>query len=296
MGRAAKNLKKRGTKVSRPAKDRKHFISKLVADPRVQVRRPAGPRGPLGRRTLAYACLATASRRSRRRPAAGRVEPQAYRAAELRAHRRHARDQQHLARHGRGLAGKYGRHGRGCGRRSGASHSVGRCGAADGRHLAQLLTRRARGPAAALPADAEVGPRRGKYYMSEDEQAYMRALIAKYGTNYEAMRRDTKLNWKQHTEGRLERRCERYRLLLEQQAQEAGGAAAPAAGADVFGELEAAHQAAEAAAGAPKAPVAAPAKHAAVAAAPAQAAAAAQPPPTEAKRTTKKAKAKKASA
>ncbi len=61
--------------------------------------------------------------------------------------------------------------------------------------------------------EGPVAPVRGEHWMSEEEQDYIGNLIKKYGEDYKKMFRDTKLNFRQLTQARLQRRCERYRLL-----------------------------------------------------------------------------------
>ena len=53
--------------------------------------------------------------------------------------------------------------------------------------------------------------------LSHQEIACVRALIAKYGTNYRAMQRDIKINIYQNTKKQLKKKCELY---LSKYAQE----------------------------------------------------------------------------
>ncbi len=49
--------------------------------------------------------------------------------------------------------------------------------------------------------------------MPHDEKLYCKCLIDKYGTNYEKMARDIKLNYFQHTPTQLQKKCERFLAL-----------------------------------------------------------------------------------
>ncbi|OQS01694.1 hypothetical protein ACHHYP_00320 [Achlya hypogyna] len=50
-------------------------------------------------------------------------------------------------------------------------------------------------------------------HMSENEIAYLRPLVAKYGDDHLAMARDIKINNEQWTEAKLKRRCARLKLV-----------------------------------------------------------------------------------
>lgn len=70
---------------------------------------------------------------------------------------------------------------------------------------------------------SERNHRRPENYMSEEEQKYLRKLVAKHGEDYQAMERDIKVNDMQWTKNKLTRRCARMALLdaniIKQQAQ-----------------------------------------------------------------------------
>jgi hypothetical protein len=64
--------------------------------------------------------------------------------------------------------------------------------------------------ATALTGHGTQAARRPKFYMSEEECAYIEPLIKRYGADYEAMFRDIKLNAFQQTKAWLKRNVERY--------------------------------------------------------------------------------------
>lgn len=61
---------------------------------------------------------------------------------------------------------------------------------------------------------------RGEHFMTELEIVYLEPLIRRHGDNYRKMARDLKLNFKQHSAKKLQRRCERLLLLRAKQASE----------------------------------------------------------------------------
>jgi hypothetical protein len=68
-----------------------------------------------------------------------------------------------------------------------------------------------------LPEPA-AGKKREAFSMSEEEQKYITKQRRKHGTNYKKMAMDTKTNYNQWTESKLERRCERYTQLFNKEA------------------------------------------------------------------------------
>jgi hypothetical protein len=64
--------------------------------------------------------------------------------------------------------------------------------------------------ATALTGHGTQAARRPKFYMSEEECAYIEPLVKRYGADHEAMFRDIKLNTFQQTRAWLKRNVERY--------------------------------------------------------------------------------------
>jgi hypothetical protein len=64
--------------------------------------------------------------------------------------------------------------------------------------------------ASALTGHGTQAARRPKFYMSEEECAYIEPLVKRYGADHEAMFRDIKLNTYQQTRAWLKRNVERY--------------------------------------------------------------------------------------
>ena len=59
----------------------------------------------------------------------------------------------------------------------------------------------------------DVNPRRRNQPMMEKDQKFIKKLINKHGTKYDAMARDMKLNDRQLTAPRLEKLAARYLLI-----------------------------------------------------------------------------------
>ena len=57
--------------------------------------------------------------------------------------------------------------------------------------------------------------KRGKHRMTEDEIAYIKPLVDKYGENIKKMVRDLKLNYKQLTANVISRRVQRYHEFMK---------------------------------------------------------------------------------
>ena len=71
-----------------------------------------------------------------------------------------------------------------------------------------------------IPDSDAMGPNTSKRLpLNAQEQAYMVKCMAKYGTNYTAMFRDTKMNPLQHTRERLQKMGSRFVLLHPDQIQ-----------------------------------------------------------------------------
>ena len=62
------------------------------------------------------------------------------------------------------------------------------------------------------------------FHVSESEQAYLRALVAKHGDAYKQMQRDLKLNTQQLSAAKLRRRIARLAVFDKQQQEQAEGA------------------------------------------------------------------------
>ena len=66
----------------------------------------------------------------------------------------------------------------------------------------------------------EEAPRRVPFYMSEEDMAYVKPLIDRYGVDYKKMARDLKLNAMQQTPAWLKRKCTRYAKFMESKQTE----------------------------------------------------------------------------
>ena len=62
-------------------------------------------------------------------------------------------------------------------------------------------------------------PLRHPHFMKEEEVEYLQLLVAKYGTNFQAMAKDIKANYLQHSASHLETRCARLEKWLASESK-----------------------------------------------------------------------------
>ena len=72
----------------------------------------------------------------------------------------------------------------------------------------------------ALTGHGTTAARKPKFWLSEEDRAYIKPLHDRYGNDYSAMARDIKLNNFQQTKGWLARNVERYVNFVKEHGQE----------------------------------------------------------------------------